>query len=318
VCGSKCTAPPIFHYSSEQAATHFCPPSRDADRFARLDRCINRLWQGNECSIFSCAACTFAFASPFVGGDEVFYDILHDQQGYPSWRWDYDVAISEAIEPGSRGRIIDIGAGTGNFLGALDGAWEKYATEGGESTRAQLESKGIRVCRDLTDLVARESGTFEVVTMFQLLEHIADFRPLLAQCHALLRPAGKLVITVPHGEAMLRQEKLTGCPDMPPFHVNKWTPESLAQALQQVGFKQSTPPVLAPFKWRNISTLMHMRVIADASNAKSIASQVYRIKRKVVRAPLLAVLGIPALVRLLPNIGKLRMGGAFAMVAVPA
>ena len=75
----------------------------------------------------------------------------------------------------------------------------------------QLEGKGIRVYRDLSEPIANESGTFDVVTMFQLLEHIAEFRSLLIQCRALLRPDGKIVITVPHGEAMLRQERLLAC-----------------------------------------------------------------------------------------------------------
>ena len=317
VCGSSCGDPPMFRYSPERAAAHFCPPARNPDRFARLSDCVRRLWRGKDCCIYRCAVCTFAFASPFVGGDEEFYDILHEQQGYPAWRWDYDVAIATAAQPGRGGRIIDIGAGTGVFLEALDDRWEKYATEGGESTRRQLQDKGIRVYRDLTQLVAEHAGTFQVVTMFQLLEHVAEFRALLAQCRALLRPCGKLIITVPHGEAVLRQEQLTGCPDMPPFHVNKWTPASLSQALAQTGFSNDAP-ILAPFEWGNIPASLHLRIIADASQPGSVASQVYRIKQKAVRAPLLAALGVPALVRLLPNIGKLCKAGAFAMVASPA
>jgi SAM-dependent methyltransferase len=317
VCGSACTEPPLYRYSDARAAAHFCPPARDAERFSRLVRCIRRLWRGNECVILRCRECTFSFASPLVGGDEEFYDILHEQQGYPSWRWDYDVAVAEAAPRGSGGRIIDIGAGSGTFLVALDDAWEKYATEGGESTRAQLESTGIRVSRDLAELVSRESGTFDVVTMFQLLEHIAEFRPLLVQCRALLRPGGKLVITVPHGEAMIRQERLTGCPDMPPFHVNKWTPRSLSRALQQVGFSHAAP-IPSAAQWSNVSRAMHLRVMTDSGQPGSVASKVYRIKRRAMRIPLLALLGIPALARMLPDIGELRLGGAFAIVATPA
>jgi 2-polyprenyl-3-methyl-5-hydroxy-6-metoxy-1,4-benzoquinol methylase len=315
VCGSQCTGLPLYRYTVEQAAAQFCPPTRDTDRNRRLQHCIAGLWQGNNCEVLQCGQCGFAFGHPFIGGNEEFYSILHEQKDYPAWRWDYDVAISEAIEKFDRGKILDVGAGVGAFLRALGTRWECHAVEGSETTRSALEASGIRVFHDLSEAVRKHAGTFQVVTLFQVLEHIADFELLLAQCRELLSRSGRLVVTVPHGDAMIRQERLTGCHDMPPNHVNKWTPESLSLVLQRTGF-ESGNPIYEPPSWRNLRASLHMRIVADATNRRSIAAQVYRIRSRHFRIVALSLLGIPALMRILRYSRQLRLGGAFAIVGV--
>lgn len=314
VCAKHCLDPPLYRYTASEAAAHFCPITRDADRHQRLCRNIGKLWRGAECIILKCNDCGFAFGYPFVGGDEEFYRILHEQQGYPVWRWDYDIAIQLAIKPVGGGRILDIGAGVGKFLRSLDKSWNKYAVEGSEFTRTQLEACGIRVFRELPTSAYSKAATFQVITMFQVLEHIAEFRLLLSQCRQLLTTAGRLVITVPDGEAMIRQERITGCPDMPPNHINKWTPESLSRILHETGF-ETQHIVFKPETWRNVYSAMHLRVGADSASPRSLAAQVYRIRSKRMRMPFFALLGVSALFRMLPNIGHLRKGGAFALVA---
>lgn len=76
VRGRPCSDPPMYRYTASEAAAHFCPVTRDSDRFFRLERSINNLWHGSECRIYRCRDCGFGFGFPFVGGDEEFYSIL--------------------------------------------------------------------------------------------------------------------------------------------------------------------------------------------------------------------------------------------------
>lgn len=316
VCQSLCADAPLYRYTVEQAAAHFCPPTRDAERNARLQACIRRLWDGEESVILRCRECGFTFGYPFVGGDEQFYSILHEQKGYPTWRWDYEVALQEALNERSGGRILEIGAGIGNFLKSLGQEWERYAVEASESNRTELERGGVQVFRDLPAAVETEGGTFQAVVLFQVLEHIAEFKSVLGQCRKLLSDDGCLVITVPDGEAMIRQERLTGCPDMPPSHINKFTPSSLSRALSDAGFAPG-PALYQPASWDNLKASLHMRVMTDATREHSLAAQAYRISNKRLRVPFLALLGLPALLRMLPHVKELRQGGAFAIAAFP-
>jgi SAM-dependent methyltransferase len=290
--------------------------TRDAERNSRLRACIHRLWQGDACVVLRCRECGFAFGHPFVGGDEEFYSILHEQKGYPSWRWDYDVALDSALKGKEGGRILEIGAGVGNFLKSLGQEWQRFAVEASESNRVELERAGVHVFRDLHAAVQVEAGTFQTIVLFQVLEHIAEFKSVLAECRKLLRPDGRLVITVPDGDAMIRQERLTGCPDMPPNHINKFTPRSLSRALTDAGFTPGQV-IYEPSSWRNLQASLYMRVTTDATQEHSLAAQVYRIRNKRLRQPFLVLLGLPALLRLLPHVKELQQGGAFAITATP-
>ena len=313
VCGAACSDPPLYRYTVTQAAAHFCPVTRSEDRNRRLRECIRRLWQAEDCVVLRCRDCGFGFGSPFVSGDEDFYAILHEQRDYPAWRWDYDVAIREAVSRFGGGRVVDLGAGSGMFLRRLGSAWECFAVEGSETTRHDLEVLGVTVFRDLSTAAETKAGTFQVATLFQVLEHIAEFDLVLRLCRKLLATGGRLVITVPDGDAMIRQTRLTGCHDMPPNHINKWTPESLSRALRRTGFEVSQP-IPEPASWRSLRASMHMKVTTNAMNGQSLAAQVYRIQNKRLRRLGLAGLGVPAVLAMVPHVAELRLGGAFAVV----
>jgi SAM-dependent methyltransferase len=265
--------------------------------------------------ILRCPECGFTFGYPFVGGDEEFYSILHEQKDYPAWRWDFDLALNRVLN-GTSGRILEIGAGVGNFLKTLGRGWQRFAVEASESNRSELRALGIRVFSDLPEAVRMEAGLFQVVALFQVLEHIAEFKSILAECRKLLCPNGRIVITVPDAEAMIRQERLTGCADMPPNHINKFTPASLARALNDAGFSPGRP-YFEPASWRNFRASLQMRVMADATNEHSLAAQVYRISNKRFRRPLLVLLGAPALLRMIASVRQLRAGGAFGIISMP-
>lgn len=315
VCGSICSDPPLYRYTAQEAATHFCPMTRDAGRYQKLLRCIRRLWQRDDCFILRCRSCSFTFGHPFVGGDEEFYGILHEQKGYPAWRWDYDLAIRKALATFDEGKILDIGAGEGQFLRRLGQKWECYAVESTEVTRSELKRHGIHVFRDLKQATGSLSHTFHVVTLFQVLEHIAEFDWVLTCCRKLLREGGRLVVTVPDAEAMIRQERLTGCPDMPPNHINKWSPNNLSVVLRRVGFEPG-PPIFEPPSLTHLKDSLYLHVLSDSKNPQSIAALIYRIKSKALRVPLLASLGIGKLLVRLRYIQELRQGGAFGVVGI--
>lgn len=317
VCGSDCSNEPLARYSARAAATHFCPAQRNALRHQRLVRCIQRLWAADECVILRCRECGFAFAYPHIGGDEEFYAILHEQKGYPGWRWDYDFAIHQGLSHFSGGKILDIGAGVGAFLKRLGAAWQRVAIEASDSNRDDLTAAGITVLHDLGTACPAQAGSFQVITVFQVLEHMADFRSLLQRCRRLLAADGRLVITVPDADAMLAQELLTGCADMPPNHVNKFTPRSLSLVLKQNGF-DTLMTVPEPPSWRHVLSMLHLRIMADAYSGRSLAAQIYRIRQRRLRQFGLALLAIPALFRLLPALAALRKGGSFGIVATPA
>src|SRR4030095_729839 len=108
--------------------------------------------------------CGFGVGFPFGGGDEEFYSILHEQKDYPTWRWDYDVALTEAIGKFGSGRILDVGAGVGGLLRQVESPWQCYAVERSEETRRELEKGGIKLFRSLSFAAETEAQSFQVIT----------------------------------------------------------------------------------------------------------------------------------------------------------
>lgn len=94
------------------------------------------------------------------------------------------------------GTILDIGAGTGDFLQGLSSHhWKKNAIEPSKKLHHVLETKNIRLYENL-DLVEEQSQ--DVISMWHSLEHIPNLEYTLHQIKRILKPDGILFIAVPN------------------------------------------------------------------------------------------------------------------------
>lgn len=304
----------IGEYTVAQAARHFCSETRNADRNRRMRDCLARLWPDGVCRVYECRACGFGYGWPFVGGDEAFYAILHEQHGYPADRWEYRVTLARLAPAPPHAKALDIGAGVGRFLTQLGPEWHRFALESAETTRRALAAKGIAVLDDFAG--ARAAGPFALITMFQVLEHLSLFHDVLAHCRAAIAADGRLVVSVPSGPAMRAQEEATGWPDMPPNHINKWTPASLTRALTDAGFAVEDVLHEAP-SLATVRNTIYLRLLTDALAPSSFAALIYRIGWRPLRIALLPLAAIGAAAMLVPHWRYFGRSGSFMIVARP-
>jgi len=95
-----------------------------------------------------------------------------------------------------KGKILDIGAGTGEFLLACkDNNWNTIGFEPNQKARTIARNKGIHLAENLDDL---EQHSFDVITLWHVLEHIPDVEQQIAQLKKLLKPSGTIIIAVPN------------------------------------------------------------------------------------------------------------------------
>jgi len=312
VCKSVCDS--IISYTVKQSATHICPVTRNADRNQRLVNVLTELWPDGHCNIYRCSNCGFGFGVPFIGGNEKYYQILHEQMGYPAWRWDYDVALSE-INKLTSGKVLDIGAGVGRFLLTLNSNWKKFALESSSATISILEKEGIETYQYLEDLQKKYKEQFSCVTLFQVLEHISTFNEIIKQSYCLLQQGGAIIITVPSADAMFLQEKILGHADMPPHHINKWTKKSLSIVLENNGFEVKSY-VEEKKSFKNIRSKVHMKILANSGIKGSLTSQLYKIQNKRIRILFIALIAPFIFLSLIGHFKYLLKGGAFGIVAI--
>ncbi|UGS23686.1 class I SAM-dependent methyltransferase [Flavobacterium channae] len=95
-----------------------------------------------------------------------------------------------------KGRILDIGAGTGDFLlECKNQNWEILGVEPNDKAKGIAVGKGIKFADAIEKL---ESNSFDVITMWHVLEHVPDVEHQVAELKRLLKPSGTIIIAVPN------------------------------------------------------------------------------------------------------------------------
>ena len=94
------------------------------------------------------------------------------------------------------GKLLDIGCGTGDFLAVVKTVgWDTVGFEPNEKARTLAESKGVNLIADTKDL---PDATFDVVTMWHVLEHVPDVQAQIAELKRLVKEGGTIIIAVPN------------------------------------------------------------------------------------------------------------------------
>jgi SAM-dependent methyltransferase len=150
-----------------------------------------------------------------------------------------------------RGSLLDIGSGTGRFVHHMahhgwratgidfSPAAQAFARRnGGMNGNGNGNGNGARFLRGSLDDHQFPPESLDLVTLWQVLEHIGEPRPLLRRCREILRPGGLLVASVPNIDGLssrLTGERWWGL-DIP-RHLVHYAPSTLRQGLEQAGFR---------------------------------------------------------------------------------
>lgn len=102
-----------------------------------------------------------------------------------------------------KGNLLDIGAGTGDFLSvAKNDGWKVCGIEPNASARKRAEEKGVRLLEQTdASFVDDNSAAYDVITMWHVLEHVPDLEGQLEELKKLLKKNGALFIAVPNFRA---------------------------------------------------------------------------------------------------------------------
>lgn len=130
----------------------------------------------------------------------------------------------------TKGSLLDYGCGTGHFLNAAyQNGWKVKGIEPSDnaSSNAISEIKGF-IIKDIQNV----NGKFNIISLWHVLEHIADLRATIQSLINKLEETGKLIIAVPNPEsydAQIYREHWAAY-DLP-RHLYHFSQNSLAQLL---------------------------------------------------------------------------------------
>ena len=184
----------------------------------------------SEIGLYECLDTTYRFYAPSrIEAPPAFYEQLYARRENLDWsysanKWEFETALKFIDEST---RLIDIGCGSGAFLsGAMQNCAYAEGLELNDYGRALAIKNGLLVHGDNISSFSRgRRGEFDVLTCFQVLEHVYDVGEFLNCCIDLIKIGGVIVIAVPNNTSFISRQSLPL--NMPPHHVGLWSQNAL-------------------------------------------------------------------------------------------
>ncbi len=158
-------------------------------------------------------------------------------EGEWGFRWRYVLGALQRYGAGPT--LLDVGAGNGYFVHIARSEFGLRA-DGLEISGAEADyaraTFGLELLRGDLSIV---TSKYDVITSFNVLEHVQKPTTLLAEMSERLAPGGLLVLTTPNPSCIHR--RLKGLPKWnmvcPPHHINLFTRSALREMLTRTGFE---------------------------------------------------------------------------------
>lgn len=190
-----------------------------------------------------CEKCSFVFSKCIPTSQELeqyYYNYSINNYISPLTIKRYN-EILDQFEPFRKtNKIIDVGCGLGYFLiEAKKRGWEVHGSEFSSKLIEICEQKNINVQKGKLNEENYPAGSFDIVTSFEVLEHINNPLTDLAGFNYILRKGGLVYITTPNFNSLLRF-KLKAAYNIItyPEHLSYYTPKTLEKVFNKSGFKK--------------------------------------------------------------------------------
>jgi SAM-dependent methyltransferase len=205
-------------------------------------------FSGQKFLLAQCRKCGLVYLNPRPTQAEVsrFYPEGYEayQTNHSNWHTqralDRQLAFVNKHQP-KRGRLLDIGCATGEFLAtARQDGWEVLGVEVMESVAESARKRhNLPIIDGSIDNPDLPESSFDAVTLWDVLEHLPQPVQAMQTAHRLLRPGGVVIFSIPNLQSFDRYlfgKKWIGWD--PPRHFNLFDKKTVSQLLRTSGFQE--------------------------------------------------------------------------------
>lgn len=139
----------------------------------------------------------------------------------------------------NRPRILDVGTAGGSFLKvARDAGWEVFGVEPNRwLCDWSRQNYGLKIDNGGLFEQRYASDSFDVVTLWDVLEHVPDPRALLDEVHRILRPGGVLLVNYPDKGSLAARAMGSRWVFILTVHIYYFTRKTIRRLLDMTGFE---------------------------------------------------------------------------------
>jgi len=201
---------------------------------------------GNHPQIVQCRHCGLVYANPRWSPEEIMaaYTAVEDDT-YLAEREGRELTFSrhlhslEQIIGAAGGRsLLDVGAYIGVFVEvAAANGWQAWGVEPSQWAAAEAQRRGLNVIQGTLDASELSSQPFDVITMWDVIEHLSDPAAVLQQIRGRLRPGGWLAVHTMDIDAPIARLMGPRWPWLMDMHLTYFSQRTLATMLVECGFE---------------------------------------------------------------------------------
>lgn len=271
----------------------------------------------NKFTFVKCVHCGLIYQNPRVTKQDIMKFYPDSYESYQSINLKTSWLMGKILRYGlqkrkrfvlnyrSKGRLLDIGCATGDFLDEVshygnNTQWELYGVEISKYA-AELASKKkyLKIFNATLEECGFPDHYFDVITLWDVLEHLYDPAGSLSEIHRILKPGGILVIRVPNFNSLDRiifKSEWAGWDA--PRHLYVFSKSTIAAYLDRNGFSilnLSTNIGSYTTFLLSLRFFLTQKRKMDLNNSSGMISFLYSPLVRILSAPLFFLVSIAGL-----------------------
>jgi len=198
---------------------------------------------GRHHTIVQCTDCSLVYTNPRLDGADILdsYVAVEDPL-YQEEREGRVLTFERHLRPLERlrpppGRLLDVGAYTGVFVEiAARHGWDAVGLEPSHWAVHEARNQGLPMIEGTLESAELPEAGCDVITLWDVIEHLTDPHAAVRRCHSLLRPGGLLVVHTMDIDSPFARLMGARWPWLMEMHLYFFSRRTLTAMMEKAGF----------------------------------------------------------------------------------